>query len=168
MLDIYIASSFRNLHLVHALLQHFESDNLIDFYDWTNKATPPQGLNSIEKRKWFDTDQGGETFSFCKDSVTNADLVIYLGDSGKDACIEIGMAYASDIPIIGLAGSLEDAGLMLNGAVDLWKTSYDSLIVAIEKINLCCKNYSFNDEGRDCESECSLYKICSLMYGKGR
>ena len=168
MLNIYIASSFRNVNLVHSLIHHFKDDYSVNFFDWTRESTPPPKLNTEEKRRWFDSDKGGEIFTFCKDSVMTAELVIYLGDSGKDACLELGMAYASDTPIIGLAGKLETTGLMLNGAVDLWVESFEELIDVMEKINFCYKESSFHETGRNCKYECPLYKTCSLMHGEVR
>ena len=162
MLDIYIASSFRNLHLVHSLIHHFKDDRLVHFLDWSKESTPPPKLNTEEKRRWFDSDKGGEIFTFCKDSVINADLVIYLGDSGKDACLELGMAYASNIPIIGLAGKLETTGLMLNGAVDLWVESFEELINEMDQF--IRESNSDRIEGSICHQfACSLEKLLAVL-----
>ena len=161
MLNIYIASSFRNIHLVHALMEKY-SESALTFYDWTSKSKPLEGASSTEKRTWFDTDTGGEIFSFCKDAAHHTDLVIYLGDSGKDACIELGMAYASNIPIVGLAGSLEDVGLMLNGAVDVWVNTFDELLRGINTLRCHLLKNSFDDTAKNCQ-ECDLFNICNIM-----
>lgn len=156
-MHIYIASSFRNMHLVQSIQQSLrQMIPNVQFFDWTEKATPPAGLNAASRRAWMDTDAGGDIFGFCKDSCSNADLLIYLGDSGKDACIEVGMAYAQGVPIIGLAGPLEDAGLMLHGAVDIWVDSVNKLYEKVYRFISCS-----NAVGT-VPCDCPLEKLCNV------
>jgi hypothetical protein len=76
----------------------------------------------------MDTDHGGEVYSFCAMACRTADLVIYLGASGQDAGVEVGMAKASGIPVLAVRGPLEAPGLMLYGAADVWVENVDSAL----------------------------------------
>lgn len=116
---LYIASSFRNLHTVRLFGRAL---NALDFelLDWTAKAKPPEGLTPAERRMWMDTDHGGEVFAFCEEACRNADIVVYLGSSGQDAGVEVGIARGSGVPVLGVRGPLEAPGLMLYGAGSIW------------------------------------------------
>ncbi len=152
---IYVAASYRHLHAVH-LLYGLVREKLcprVEFLDWTAKATPPPGLSVQKRRLWMDTNHGGEVFSFCRDACGSADLVIYYGDSGQDVGVEIGMANTSGVEVIGLAGPLESPGLMLHGAVDVWATSVEHLLVLIyERI----KFVGTDSEGKRCQ-QCTMF-----------
>lgn len=117
---VYVAASYRHIHavrLLYAALKRLCAD--IEILDWTAHATPPEGLTAAERRAWMDTDHGGEVYRFCRDACGSADLVIYVGASGQDAGVEVGIAHGSGVEVIGLAGPLESRGLMLHGAVSL-------------------------------------------------
>lgn len=129
---VYIAASFR--HLNGARLLGNELRRLgCEISDWTEMATPPPGLTTAERRIWMDTDkEGGEVFAFCHDACLNSDLVIYYGESGQDAAVEVGLASASGTPVLGIRGPLESPGLMLHGAVSLWVDSAELAIAIVE------------------------------------
>ncbi len=117
---IYIASSFRHIHAVQLLALNLQEMGY-EILDWTRKASVPEGLNPAQRREWMDTDDnGGTVYAFCKMACTSADMVLYLGQSGQDAGVEIGMACAKNIPILGIRGPLESAGLMLYGSCTHW------------------------------------------------
>lgn len=117
---IYIAASFKHMHGVRLLGRELGRLGC-KILDWTAKASPPPGLTPLQRREWMDTDQdGGQVYTFCRDACGNADLVIYYGESGQDAGVEIGLAAASGAPILGIRGPLEAPGLMLHGAVTTW------------------------------------------------
>lgn len=119
-LSIYIAASFKHLHAVRLLAQELRKLGCV-ILDWTAKAAPPPGLTAAQRRIWMDTDQdGGQIYEFCRDACLHADLVIYLGASGQDAGVEVGLATAAGAPVLGIRGPLESPGLMLHGAVDVW------------------------------------------------
>lgn len=119
-LKIYIAASFKQLHGVRLLGDELRRLGC-EILDWTAKATPPAGLTAAQRRIWMDTDQdGGQVFEFCKNACVNADLIIYLGSSGQDAGVEVGMAAGAGKPVLGIRGPLESPGLMLHGAVTVW------------------------------------------------
>ena len=126
-LTVYIAASFRHVHAVRLLSRELRLMGY-ELFDWTEEAKPPEGLSAHDRRIWMDTDHGGEVYSFCAMACRTADLVIYLGASGQDAGVEVGMARASDIPVLAVRGPLESPGLMLYGAADAWVESMDSAL----------------------------------------
>lgn len=137
--QVYIAASFRHIHAVQLLARNMKEMGY-EILDWTEKASVPEGLTPLQRREWMDTDDnGGTVYQFCKESCTKADLVIYLGHSGQDAGVEIGMAKASNIPILGIRGPLESAGLMLYGACDLWLDNIASALEILKKLSVLSK-----------------------------
>ena len=131
-LTIYIASSFRSLHAVH-LLRDALQERCHKVLDWTRFAPPlPEGMTPEKRRMALDTDERGDIFSFCAEACAQADLIIYLGPAGQDAAAEVGMAYVSGVPIFGLAGPLEQPGLILTRAVTRWCADVEELFVAVE------------------------------------
>ncbi|MBO4317052.1 MAG: translation initiation factor 2 [Mailhella sp.] len=128
----YIASSFKNIHGVRLLSSRMRDMGYV-VLDWTEKAFPPEGLKPSERREWMDTDHGGEVFAFCARACTQADLVVYFGASGQDAGVEVGMAAASGIPVLGIRGPLESPGLMLNGAVSFWAETIGQALGLLER-----------------------------------
>lgn len=136
---IYIASSFRHVHAVQLLIRELEKMDY-EILDWTKKASVPEGLSPAKRREWMDTDDnGGTVFAFCHNACTSADLVIYLGHSGQDAGVEIGMAKACNIPVLGIRGPLEYAGLMLYGSCTKWVDTIEQALAILEKIRLVGK-----------------------------
>jgi hypothetical protein len=103
--------------------------------DWTEKAAPPPGLNPLERRLWMDTDDaGGQVFAFCRDACIASHLVVYFGASGQDAGVEVGMAHAAGVPVLGIRGPLEGPGLMLHGAVGCWVEGIEDALVLLEQV----------------------------------
>lgn len=128
---IYIAASFKHLHGVRLLAQELRRLDC-EILDWTSLASPPPGLTPSERRIWMDTDQnGGQVYKFCKEACQNADLLIYFGQSGQDAGVEVGLAAANNVPIVGIRGPLEGPGLMLHGAVGAWAESIEEALAII-------------------------------------
>ena len=138
-MQVYIASSFKNIHAVRLLAKSMRVMGYT-ILDWTEKATPPEGLNSLQRREWMDTDHGGDVFTFCANACKEADFLIYLGTSGQDAGIEIGIAYGQDIPVLGIRGPLESPGLMLYGAGTVWVEHIEQAINTLENIMDYTKN----------------------------
>ena len=130
----YIAASFKHKHGVRLLGQSMCALGFT-LLDWTEKAVPPPGLTPLERRQWMDTDsEGGTVFSFCRDACMTAHLLVYFGASGQDAGVEVGMAHAAGVPVLGIRGPLEAPGLMLHGASDCWTESIEEALVLLEKI----------------------------------
>lgn len=135
-MKIYIASSFRNLNAV-SLLRSYLEDNGHTVLDFAAYAPPlPANMPLEERRRVLDSDERGDIFAFCKQACTTADLVIYLGPAGQDAAAEVGIAYASGVPVLGLAGPLEAPGLILTRCVYRWVRDTGSLFVAIVELEL--------------------------------
>lgn len=130
---VYIAASFRHLHAVR-LLGRAMRDMGYNILDWTEKATPPEGLNPTERRAWMDTDHGGEVFAFCAKACKQADFVVYLGTSGQDAGVEVGMAYGAGVPVLGIRGPLEAPGLMLWGAGAVWVETIEEALTLLANV----------------------------------
>lgn len=129
--SLYIASSFKNFHAVQLLRDLFQAYGFI-VYDWTAFTPPlPDDMTPEERRKALDTDERGEIFSFCAEACGRVDLVIYLGQSGQDAGVEVGIAHNAGVPIFGLAGPLERTGLMLSKAVTRWFTDSHTLLEGV-------------------------------------
>lgn len=137
-LTIYIAASVRHIHgvrILHRVLREHLRD--VQILDWTEHAVPPPGITAQERRQWYDTDAAGTIYSFCRDACQHADIVVYYGASGQDAGVEVGIASAAGVPIIGLRGPLESPGLMLHGAVSHWVNSADDLLALLQRIHDC-------------------------------
>lgn len=133
-MNIYIASSARNLHGVHLL-----RDALIArghrILDWTALAPPlPDHLSQEERRQALDSDERGEIFDFCSGACLKAEALIYLGPAGQDAACEVGMAYAAGVPTIGLAAPTEKPGLILNRAIRFWAADVPMCLDIVEQI----------------------------------
>ena len=131
-LEIYIASSFRNLHAVQMLAVSLrEAGHTI--LDWTRLAPPIRNNMPMPERKaLLDSDERGEIFDFCRAACGSADLVIYIDPAGQDAACEVGMAAASGILVFGLSSPLDAPGLILSRAVSQWFTSVGALLAAVE------------------------------------
>lgn len=133
-LTVYIAASFRHKHGVRLLGRELRKLGC-DILDWTAKATPPPGLTPAERRIWMDTDlEGGQVYEFCRHACLNADLLIYYGESGQDAGVEVGLAAARGAPVLGVRGPLEGPGLMLHGAVTAWVEDADEALEAVKEL----------------------------------
>ena len=114
-MKFYIASSHDNLAqllpLRDALL---ERGHIV--YDWTNLLPRiPKGATKAQRKRLLDEDKTGKTFSFCSEAAGSVDVVIYLGQSGQDTGVEIGIAFGSGVPVVGILAKGEQAGLMLKG-----------------------------------------------------
>lgn len=125
---IYISSSFRNLLAVCCLTALLEQRGH-EVLDWTKLAPPiPATAPPHERRALLDSDDTKAAFHFCRESCAGADAFIYLGPSGQDSGIEVGIAHTAGVPIIALPGPFEQPGTMLNGCVTHWARDLDELV----------------------------------------
>jgi len=130
----YIAASFKHMHGVRLLGRSMRALGFT-LLDWTEKAAPPSGLSPLERRRWMDTDSaGGQVFAFCREACVASSLVVYFGASGQDSGVEVGMAHAAGVPVLGIRGPLEGPGLMLHGAVDCWVEGIEEALALLELI----------------------------------
>ena len=56
-----------------------------------------------------------------------------LGASGQDAGVEVGLARAWGVPVLGIRGPLEAPGLMLYGAASVWVESVEAALNLLEQ-----------------------------------
>lgn len=159
-MKIYIAASYRHLHAVRLFQQSLEGDLPgVEILDWTKLATPPADLTPAQRREWMDTDLSGEVFRFCEEACGRADLVVYFGQSGQDAGVEIGLARAAGVPVLGVLGPLEAPGLMLHGSVSLWVRDILEAWACIATLVCCIWR---EDPRPDFCASCVGEKICNM------
>jgi hypothetical protein len=131
-MKIYIASSWKNQHAVEMLTQLLRDrgHQVVSFVE-NNYG---EGHNHVTKKfdfeTWVGTPDAEQSFKFDTDGATKSDLVIYIGPSGKDAAAEVGAAWASGVPILGLYAKGEDFGLMRK-MIHKWYCRYSDLLVEI-------------------------------------
>lgn len=129
---IYIAASWKHQHAVEMLSEMLESRGH-EILSWLRKGRPEEAfLSKLELTAFIRSEEGRRIFDFCAGSATGAELVIYLGPSGCDAWAEVGAAYGSGVPILGLLAKSEEVGLMRH-MVDHWFGSVAALLAAVEK-----------------------------------
>ncbi|MDR1397547.1 MAG: hypothetical protein LBJ14_07430 [Desulfarculales bacterium] len=132
-MKLYIASSFKNLHAVHMLRDHLRGRGH-GVLDWSALAPPlPEDMPLNTRRALLDSDARGEIFDFCRQACRQADAVIYLGPAGQDAAAEVGIAFASGVKVLGLAGPLEAPGLILSRCVNLWFATAGDLLAHLSQ-----------------------------------
>jgi hypothetical protein len=134
-MKIYIASSWKNQHAVE-MLTALLRQNGHEVISWVENNYG-ENHNHVTKKfsfeEWVNSPEADQSFEFDTNGATQSDLVIYLGPSGKDACAEIGAAWASGVPIIGLYAKGEDIGLMRKMMLR-WYYRYTDVIIAVEEI----------------------------------
>lgn len=132
-MKIYIASSWKNQHAVEMLsaLLRTNGHEVISFVE--NNFYELEIAKKIGFDEWIKSDGGKMAFDFDTRGATLSDLVIYISPSGKDAAAEVGAAWASGVPIIGLYAKGEDFGLMRR-MVMTWYERYQDVLQAIEKL----------------------------------
>ncbi len=159
-LRAYIAASFKHKHAVRLLGRSMRALGFA-LLDWTEKAAPPPGLTPLERRLWMDTDNaGGQVFTFCRDACVNAELVIYFGASGQDAGVEVGMAHAAGVPVLGIRGPLEGPGLMLHGAAACWVEDIEHALVLLEQV---ARHAASDCRDLDREEDARVRALCSKL-----
>ena len=130
---IYIAASWKHQHAVEMLTERLEAQGH-EILSWLREGRPEEAfLSKRELAGFINSEDGRRIFTFCVDSATKADLVIYLGPSGCDAWAEVGAAYGAGVPILGLLAKAEDVGLMRH-MVAGWCTSVEELLGRVLEI----------------------------------
>ena len=131
-MKIYIASSWRNQHGVEMLTTILRESGH-EVISWIENC----GLEADKKfvfEDWVNTPDTAEKFNFDIQGVISSDLVIYYGPAGKDACMEVGVAYGSGIDVIGLYAKGEDLGLMRK-CMRCWVGNIPDLLKVVYNIN---------------------------------
>ena len=81
---------------------------------------------------WVNTEEAEYAFNFDTSGAVGSDLVVYYGPAGKDACAEMGAAWAAKVPIIGLYAKGEDIGLMRK-MCSIWVSRYKDLLETVNE-----------------------------------
>lgn len=146
-MKIYIASSWKNQHGVEMLtaLLREKGHEVISWVENNYGETHNHVTKEFSFEDWMYTPDAQQSFDFDTKGATESDLVIYYAPSGKDACAELGAAWASGTPIIGLYAKGEDLGLMRK-MVQKWFDRYTDLLAMVdylEKIHVVDKKEAF-------------------------
>lgn len=132
-MKIYIASSWKNQHGVEMLTFFLRQQNH-SVISWIENCNE-EGFAGFDFEKWMKTEAADRSFVFDTDGATKCDILIYYGPSGKDACAELGAAWAKGIPIIGLYAKGEDLGLMRKMMLT-WTNKYTEVLELIKQMDL--------------------------------
>lgn len=142
-MKIYIASSWKNIHGVEMLTSMLreQGHEVVSFIENNFGETHNHVTKKFPFEEWVNTAESDQSFAFDTAGATQSDLVIYYGPSGKDACAELGAAWASSVPILGLYAKGEDLGLMRK-MVRTWYDRYTDLLKAVYMLHLEQKSKS--------------------------
>ena len=131
-MQIYIASSWKNQHAVEMLtkLIRAKGHRVLSFVE---RAVSDEGRSGLkfDFEQWINSPDGEEKFTYDTDGATKSDMVVYISPSGTDACAEVGAAWASGVPVLGLYAKGEPSGLMRKMVI--WFYDYRKLLVAIDE-----------------------------------
>ena len=130
-MKIYIASSWKNQHAVEMLTDLLRQDGheVLSFVE-NNFGEGHGAEKPIDFEEWVLTEQAQNSFDYDTDGATNSNLVVYISPSGADAWGEVGAAWASGVPVIGLWAKGEQAGLMRKMVE--WTNSYQELLEVVK------------------------------------
>lgn len=133
-MKIYIASSWKNQHAVEMLtaLLRESGHEVMSWVENNFGETHNHVTKKFSFEEWVNSSESDQSFDYDTKGATTADLVIYLGPSGKDAAAECGMAWAKGIPIVGLWAKGEDFGLMRKMML-AWYNRYPDLLKAVNE-----------------------------------
>lgn len=136
-MKIYIASSWKNQHGVEMLtaLLREKGHEVISWIENNFGEDHNHVTKKFSFEEWVNSPESDQSFEFDTKGATESDLVIYYGPAGKDACAELGAAWAAKVPIIGLMAKGEDIGLMRK-MVYQWCYRYTEVIKAVESMKL--------------------------------
>ena len=139
-MEIYIASSWKNQHAVQMLTDVLRDrcHVVLSFIENNHGENPNSSTNERKSDKpvpfdeWCNSSDGLRSFDYDTQSATTSDLVIYIGPSGTDAWAEVGAAYASRVPVIGLWAKGEQVGLMRRMVT--WFEDYADLLTFVNSL----------------------------------
>lgn len=139
-MKIYIASSWKNQHAVEMLtaLLRERGHEVLSFVENNHgEHTEVHELaqtngNPEPFETWVWGDRGTRSFTYDTDGATKSDLVIYISPSGLDAWAEVGAAWASGRPIIGIRTKGELVGLMRR--MVMWVADYREALETVDGI----------------------------------
>jgi hypothetical protein len=114
-MTIYIASSWKNQHGVEmlTLLLRQRGYEVISWIENNFGEEHNPVTKKLSFEEWVASPESEQAFKFDTEGAMLADLAIYYGPAGKDACAELGAAYGfGNATVIGLWSKGEDLGLM--------------------------------------------------------
>lgn len=118
-MEVYIASSWKNQHAVVLVTEKlrelgFNVRSFIENQHGEMSGAKPVSGDGIEIpfEEWVWSERALKSFEYDTKWASEADIVVYISPSGTDAWNEVGIAYASNIPIFGLYAKGEQSGLM--------------------------------------------------------
>lgn len=132
----YIASSWKNQHAVELLTARLrEQGHTVVSWVENNYGEGLAANKPMDFEAWMKTDSSIRAFEFDTRGALSCDLFIYLGNAGKDAAAECGIAYASKVlsatrrgpTMWALWAKGEDFGLMRK-MFDRWFTRAEDLL----------------------------------------
>lgn len=137
-ITVYIASSWKNAHGVELLTSELRSLGF-EVRSWVENnfgETHNHVTRSMPFEEWVVSPESQQSFSFDTRGAYDCNIFIYYGPGGKDACAELGIAWATALfakavkikkPILGLWAKGEDLGLMRK-MIDRWFDRPHSLL----------------------------------------
>jgi hypothetical protein len=132
-MKIYIASSWKNQHSVEMLtgLLRGRGHEVLSFVENNHGECHESLKTPVPFEQWILTEKAQQSFEYDTYGATKSDLVIYISPSGTDAWAEVGAAWASGVPVIGLYAKGELSGLMRK-MMYAWYNQYRQLLKAVE------------------------------------
>lgn len=124
---VYIAASWNHRLAVELLTASLE-DKSYEVMSFVRNASSAEGIaaKGEDRSAWIASGDGRDKFMYDYNAATTANVVIYIGPSGCDAWAEVGAAYASGVPVLGIWAKSEQVGLMRR-MVDYWFESLEAL-----------------------------------------
>lgn len=141
-MTVYIASSWKNQHAVEMLTDLLQKISGVEVRCFVRKSneeyvhTGDQGAFDFDE--WMKSKNAQNSFEYDTKGASTSDLVIYIGPSGTDAWSEVGIAWASKIPIIGLYAKGEQSGLMRK-LMTKWYDDYQQVVSHVHDMNFVFK-----------------------------
>jgi hypothetical protein len=134
-MKIYIASSWKNQHGVEMLtkLLREKGHEVISWVENNYGETHNHVTKKFAFEDWVNSIDADQSFWFDIQGAMTSEIVIYYGPAGKDACVELGAAYAAGAAILGLYAKGEDLGLMRK-VVSNWHERFTDLLDNIQAI----------------------------------
>lgn len=135
-MKIYIASSWRNQHVVELLTMLFRQRGYIVlcFVENTFGGLGGSPDKPFPFDVWINSESAEACFNYDVKAVSEVDLVVYIGPSGIDAWTEIGIAYGSGTPIVGLWAKGESVGIVRK-VVRHWVFDYKELLDYVDSFD---------------------------------
>lgn len=136
-MKIYIASSWKNQHGVEMLtdLLRQKGHEVISWVENNYGEDHNHVTKKFSFEDWVDSNEANQSFVFDTEGATTSDLLIYYGPSGKDACAELGAAWAAGVHIVGLHAKSEDIGLMRK-MMYAWFSRYTELLTYVDNLKI--------------------------------